>query len=68
MNRADRYILGRYRRFSNVASSYHAHCLRKMSEEGFCEITEFENDEDKPFSDCIFQVVLTAKGMEAVGG
>lgn len=68
MNSADRYILGRYRCFCNVKSPHHAQCLREMSEEGFCEITEFESESDKPFPEAICQVVLTAKGMEATGG
>ena len=68
MNSANRYILGLYRRFPNVKSRHHANCLRQMSEEGLCEITEFESGSAKPFPEAIFQVVLTAKGMEAIGG
>ena len=67
MNREGRYILNIYKRVGNVGSVYHAERLREMSEEGFCEITEFEDDA-KPFPEAICQVVLTAKGMEAIGG
>jgi len=68
MNNEGKYILNIYKRVGNVGSTYHAMRLREMSQEGFCEITEFETESDKPFPGAICQVVLTAKGMEAAGG
>ena len=67
MNRDEKYLLGRFKKGGPVCAGFYLAQLQRLSKRGYCEITERDLP-DADTGNTLWQINLTAKGMEAIGG
>lgn len=68
MNGEDKYLLSRFQSGGSICPGFYLNRLQELSEDGYCVLTRYADDISKPNPEASHHVVLTGKGMEAIGG